>query len=189
MALSLTRKRGRPRKHNADGSIDLQVVVSQSELRDLVKAISKHDDAKSLRKELRDGLRTATKPIVAKARSSVVSQPTKGKGSTGLRRDMARTVQLKVDLGVRSERIGVRVRLDPAKLRAHPRSLVAPYEGTRPWRHPIFQSNDRRGFWSGSAWVQQEHRGFLKEVVDSERPRVMREIEQTMNTIARKLEG
>ena len=42
---------------------------------------------------------------------------------------MARSVQVKTDLGLKSDRIGVRIRLDGTKLRGRPASLVAKYEG------------------------------------------------------------
>lgn len=181
MARSLrSRGIGGSRGGSGDDGISIEVAINQSDLRDLVRDISKHGDAKAFRKELSSGMRAAVKPIVVKARAAVRSQPG-GRKSTGLRADIARAVQMKVDMRATSERIGIRVRLDGSKLRSHPKGIVAAYEGVRPWRHPLFGNRDK--------WVTQPSRGFLTEVVEADRSRVMREIEQTMNTIARKLEG
>lgn len=208
MALSLRRKLGGGSGGSSgDGSVSVDVVIKQDDLRDLVRAINKHGDAKAIRKALRTGLREAVKPLVPRARQAVLSAPVrraershtayrqvksgKNAGSarayqsfvvatTGLRKDMARTVQVKVDLGLRSERIGVRIRLDPAKLRTHPKGIVPMYEGVKPWRHPSFGDRD--------VWVQQEPRGFLTEVVTAGRPAVMRDIEKAMQDIGKRID-
>ena len=125
MALSLRRK---PTPKNGVG---FDVQVTQNDLRDLVGAINKHGDKKAIRRELSKGMREAVKPMVPKARARVTGQ-SGGAASTGLRKDMARAVQVKVDLGMRSDRIGVRIRLDGKKLRGRPPGLVAMYEGVRP---------------------------------------------------------
>lgn len=155
------------------------MVVTQNDLRDLVRDIGKHGDKKAVRKELTKGLREAVKPMVPKARARVKSQPG-GAASTGLRKDMARAVQVKVDLGMRSDRIGVRIRLDGKKLRGRPPGLVAMYEGVKPWRHPVFGTG---------TWVAQESRGFLTETVNRDRAKVTRDVLDTMTDIGKKLDG
>lgn len=177
MALSL-RRRGAGGGAR-DGEVRLDVVVTQDDLRDLVRAINRHGDAKAVRKELRDGLREGVKPLVPLARTRVLAQPG-GRRSTGLRRDMARAVQLKVDLGLRSERIGVRIRLDGKKLRGRPAGLVGMYEGVKPWRHPVFGTG---------VWVQQPARGFLTDTVRPRQASVVRHVERVMDAVGRKLDG
>ena len=175
MATSLTRRLGRSAAAR-DGGVGIEVIVMQDDLRDLVRAINRHGDAKAVRSDLRRGLREAVKPLVPKARAAVRSQSGPG---TGLRRDMARAVQVKVDLGLRSERIGVRLRLDGKKLRGRPASLVTMYEGQRPWRHPVFGTGK---------WVAQPHRGFLTEVADRGRPTVLKQVADVCDEIGRKLD-
>ena len=155
----------------------LQVRVERDDLGDLVKAINAHGSDKAVKKELRRGLREAVKPLVPKARSAVLAQGSKGKG-TGLRRDMARAVEVKVDLGGRNP--GVRLRLNGAKLNGRPKGLVAMYEGTIPWRHPVFGSG---------TWVAQPHRGFLTEVGRAGESDVARDITKAMDDIGRKIDG
>lgn len=173
MAMSLRRK------STPKGGVGIDVVVTQNDLRDLVRDIGKHGDKKAVRKELTKGLREAVKPMVPKARARVLAQPG-GAASTGLRKDMARSVQVKVDLGMRSDRIGVRIRLDGKKLRGRPSSLVTAYEGSKPWRHPVFGSG---------TWVAQESRGFLTETVNRDRAKVTRDVLDTMTNIGKKLDG
>lgn len=173
MALSL---RGRGVGGTPAGGTGIEVIVTQDDLRDLVRAINQHGDKKAVRRELSKGLREAVKPLVPKARAAVKSQSGPG---TGLRNDMARSVQVKTDLGVRSERIGVRIRLDGSKLRGRPAGLVAMYEGVRPWRHPVFGTG---------TWVSQAPRGFLTEVVNANRANVLRQVAQTCDDIGRKLD-
>lgn len=153
--------------------------VTQDDLRDLVRAINAHGDAKAIRRELSKGMREAVKPLVPKARTAVLTEGTSGGKSTGLRKDMARAVQVKLDMGVRSKRIGVRIRLDGSKLRGRPSSLVAYYEGALPWRHPTFGHDP---------WVSQPHRGFLTDVVDANRESVTRRIIDAMDDIGRKID-
>jgi hypothetical protein len=155
----------------------LEVRVERDDLGKLVKAINAHGTPKEIKKELRKGLRESVKPLVPKARASVLGQASKGKG-TGLRRDMARAVEVKVDLGGRNP--GVRLRLNGRKLNGRPPGLVAMYEGTIPWRHPLFGNTEK--------WIQQEHRGFLTEVGRAGEPEVARAIEQTMNAIGDKID-
>ena len=182
MALSLRRKLGGGSGGSSgDGSVSVDVVIKQDDLRDLVRAINRHGDAKAVRRELSKGLREAVKPLVPKARQAVLSQGTSGRGSTGLRKAMARSVQVKVDLGLRSERIGVRIRLDPTKVKTrYSKGMPAMYEGVKPWRHPSFGDREK--------WVQQEPRGFLTEVVTAGRPAVMRDIEKTMQDIGKRID-
>jgi hypothetical protein len=87
-------------------------------------------------------------------------------------------VEVKVDLGGRNP--GVRLRLNGRKLNGRPPGLVAMYEGTIPWRHPLFGNTEK--------WIQQEHRGFLTEVGRAGEPEVARAIEQTMNAIGDKID-
>lgn len=174
MAMSLRRK------STPKNGVGIDVVVTQDDLRDLVGAINKHGDKKAIRKELSKGLREAVKPMVPKARSRVLAQSTTGAASTGLRKDMARSVQVKVDLGMRSDRIGVRIRLDGKKLRGRPSSLVTAYEGSKPWRHPVFGSG---------TWVAQEPRGFLTETVNAGRGGVTRQVADVMQEIGKQIDG
>ena len=173
MALSLRRRGG----GTPAGGVGVEVHVTQNDLRDLARAINKHGDAKALRKQLRDGLREPVKVLVPKARAAVMSQSGPG---TGLRKDMARAVQVKVDLGLRSSRIGVRIRLDGKKLRSRPAGLVAMYEGTKPWRHPVFGTG---------RWVSQESRGFLTETVRSAEPWIGRSIQRAMVEVGSKIDN
>ena len=158
----------------------LHVEVTHDDLGDLVAAINKHGTPAEVKKELRRALREAVKPLVPKARASVLGQGSKGKGGKlpSLRADMARSVEAKVDLGGRNP--GVRLRLNGRKLRGRPPGLVAMYEGTIPWRHPVFGT---------SAWAAQAHRGFLTEVGRAGEPEVARDIEKAMDDIGKKIDG
>ena len=173
MAMSLRRRK------TPKNGVGIDVVVTQNDLRELVGAINKHGDKKAIRKELSKGLREAVKPMVPKARSRVLAQ-SGGAASTGLRKDMARSVQVKVDLGMRSDRIGVRIRLDGKKLRGRPSSLVTAYEGSKPWRHPVFGSG---------VWVAQESRGFLTETVNRDKAKVTRDVLAAMVDIGKRIDG
>jgi hypothetical protein len=155
----------------------LEVRVERDDLGKLVKAINTHGDAKAVKKELRKGLREAVKPLVPKARASVLGQASKGRG-TGLRRDMARAVEVKVDLGGRNP--GVRLRLNGRKLNGRPPGLVAMYEGSIPWRHPLFGNTGK--------WIAQEHRGFLTEVGRAGEADVARGAAKTMNDISTRID-
>ena len=159
------------------GGNALEVRVTQSDLRDLTRAINRHGDAKAVKKALRAGLREAVKPLVPVARARVLGQATKGRGSTGLRADMARAVQVKVDIGGRDPKVALR--LDGKKLRGRPAGLVGMYEGVVPWRHPVFGTG---------TWVQQPARGFLTEVGRSNEARIGRAVFDVMDDIGRKID-
>jgi hypothetical protein len=158
----------------------LEVEVTRDDLGDLVAAINKHGSVKEVKKELRRALREAVKPLAPKARASVLGQSSKGKGGKlpSLRGDMARSVEVKIDLGGRNP--GVRLRLNGRKLRGRPPGLVAMYEGTIPWRHPVFGTG---------TWVTQPHRGFLTEVGRAGESHVARDIEKAMDDIGKKIDN
>jgi hypothetical protein len=170
-------------RRNAGGSSSggaLEVRVTRDDLGELVAAINKHGTPKEVKKELRRALREAVKPLVPKARASVLGQASQGKGKgPSLRADMARAVEVKVDLGGRNP--GVRLRLNGRKLRGRPPGLVAMYEGTIPWRHPVFGDTEK--------WAAQSHRGFLTEVGRAGESTVASDIEKAMDDIGRKIDG
>ena len=165
----------RNRGGSSSGGV-LEVRVERDDLGKLVKAINAHGSPKEVKKELRKGLREAVKPLVPKARGSVLGQASKGRG-TGLRKDMARAVEVKIDLGGRNP--GVRLRLNGRKLNGRPAGLVGMYEGVVPWRHPVFGTG---------TWVSQPHRGFLTEVGRAGEADVARGAAKTMNDIGRKID-
>jgi hypothetical protein len=158
----------------------LEVQVTRNDLGDLVAAINKHGTPAEVKKELRRALREAVKPMVPKARASVLGQGSNGRGGKlpSLRGDMARSVEVKVDLGGRHP--GVRLRLNGRKLLGRPPGLVAMYEGAIPWRHPVFGTG---------AWASQAHRGFLTEVGRAGENDVARGIEKAMDDIGRRIDG
>jgi hypothetical protein len=162
----------------AGSGAPFDVVVTQDDLRDLTRAINAHGDRKAIRRELSQGLRSAVKPLVPAIRRAILSTPG-GARSTGLRRDVARSVEMKVDLGVRSSRIGVRVRLNPNRQGSHA-GLGEKLEGVTPWRHPVFGHD---------VWVTQTSHPFFLETIRPRRAAVLRDIERAMDGVSRKLKG
>jgi len=111
------------------------------------------------------------------ARARVLGQATKGRGSTGLRADMARAVQVKVDIGGRDPKVALR--LDGKKLRGRPAGLVGMYEGVVPWRHPVFGTG---------TWVAQPHRGFLTEIGRGNEGRIGQTVLKVMDDIGERID-
>lgn len=94
-----------------------------------------------IRKRMVREIRREAKPLVPMVRRAILSLPSKGEGSTGLRASMAKAVTLTVRTSGRQA--GVSLRVDGRKMPAGQGSLPAYMEGSkRPWRHPVYGDTD-----------------------------------------------
>lgn len=122
---------------------------------------------------LRDSLRRSARPLAAKARAKVRALPTKGRGSTGLRRRVARGVEVSATTD-RPPRVQIRVRMRQRDERNLPRYM----DKRDTWRHPVFGNR--------SVWVTQKSpRGdwFLETMRRGERD-IRAEISEVLEDVA-----
>ena len=142
--------------------------------------IRKLDKAVGL--ELRKSLTAIARPIADEVKAAALAQPSKGgeslkhkKGqSDGLRRGIARAVQIKVSAS-RKNKFSIRIRVSGTAFRSatgKPATLPRYYEGLtkQNWRHPIFvKAADLPG---DGAWVTQSPRPFMLKTIVPHKRRV-----------------
>jgi hypothetical protein len=123
--------------------VELDLSGPERKLQDLGRALRSVEDGKQLRKDLMKNLRTALKPAVDQAKSTIRSMPATGvrHGGLSLRNEVAKKVTTEIRLSGRSA--GARVR---AKTTPNVRGFdTAPKRLNRAkgWRHPLFKNRER----------------------------------------------
>jgi hypothetical protein len=129
-----------------------------NDLKRIAKELRHVSNGREIRKRLTREIRREAKPIVPRVRSAILSIPSKGEGSTGLRSRLAKATKLQVRTTGRDA--GVVIRVDGRKMPAGEGRLPAYMEGTKkPWRHPVYGNRN--------AWVQQQdsHPYFYRIVI------------------------
>lgn len=148
----------------------------------VISAELRRMDDREVTSRFRRDLRVAAAPLVPAVRSSAMAIPsrqTHGK-RTGLRRDIARAVTLRVRTAGKLASVAIFV--DGRKMPDREGALPQYMEGTRPrWRHPVFGNPD--------VWVvQSPHPYFYRVVVPlGFASRVA--INRTINSITRDITG
>lgn len=151
------------------GGADLARIVKE------LRSVSAGYGAEIRRRMLRE-IRAEAKPLVPQVRRAILSIPTKGEGSTGLRRRMAKAVTLAVRLSGRDA--GVTIRVDGRKMPAGQKNLPAYMEGSkRPWRHPVFGNRD--------TWVAQPSHPYFFKIVRPFGARARRGVLRALDSISR----
>jgi hypothetical protein len=150
-------------------------ITNTKQLADFAKTIKRAGGAE-VGKRLNAALRQAGQPAVADAKRSALSIPSKGRGSTGLRRAIARATSLRVSGG------RLRVFVNPKRLPPNQQAMPRALEGPAPFRRPVFGNPN--------AWVSQQAHPYFNPVLDRHRPRVVaqvqRVIQEFLNEIGRK---
>jgi hypothetical protein len=135
--------------------VSFSIRVTGADLREVSRKLRKVSDAE-LKRRFRTELRAAAAPFVPAVRASIMSIPTTGGKSTGLRRRMSRAVMLRVKTAGRDAQVSIL--MSPARMPDGQRALPAYMEGTKaPWRHPVFGDDD--------AWVEQPSHPYFFRVV------------------------
>lgn len=112
-----------------------------------------------LAKNLRRELRGAARPMADAAKHAALALPSQGKGSTGLRRALAKSVTVEVSASKR--RAGVFIKAKASKMPAKQRTLPrAVQRGT--WRHPVFGNR--------AAYVEQRGADWFDGPISSKAP-------------------
>lgn len=108
------------------------------------------ETGKGLRKELRAELKKAAGPVADDLKKTIQAIPVKDgvkRRSTGLRRRMAGAVKVRVS--VSGKNASVKVVVDSAVLaRTGQGKLPALLDGSKDFRHPVFQRTDRKTPWT-----------------------------------------
>lgn len=107
-------------------------------------------------KEMRRGLRTAAKPMADAAKHAILTMPTHGRESTGLRRRIARTVT--IETPSTAKRAGVFITAKRSKMPVRERNLPQAIQRNR-WRHPVFGNP--------GVWVAQRGRDWFDGPITS----------------------
>lgn len=148
------------------------------DLKRVARDLRRHASAPALRKELRRGLREATKPVVQQARAAYRGAPSKGgvrRGRPPLRRALARATSAQIKPGAAV----VAVKTDGKRMPSGMGRLPAMWEGLARWRHPVYGNRE--------VWVsQQARRTFYPAVLPASRG-VRARIEQVADDIVAKI--
>jgi hypothetical protein len=166
----------------------IEAQVTPENLQALARAVRAEDNGKELRRELLRNLRTAVKPAIASAKTSILSLPSNGLRPAGasLRRAVAKQIKQEVRLSARSAKVTVMVRRRdmPRGFKNAPKVL----SNASGWRHPSFPSRK-----DGSRpWVRQvgkprwfddpmrahapEYRAAVKAAMDKTADRIARKV-------------
>ncbi|GAB3117822.1 hypothetical protein GCM10027160_28940 [Streptomyces calidiresistens] len=120
---------------------------------------------------LRAELRKAARPAAAAAKAAVRRMPVKGRGSTGLRRRVARGVRIQA-----STKIGMRiVTAMPTGEELLPRGLDSQGRDGG-WRHPLFGNKEE--------WVHQKGGSWFMRPISDQMPTVRRNISKVIEDSA-----
>ena len=173
----------------------IRTEVTSPDLVDLAVALKYEQEGATMRRDLVRGLRSAVKPAVAEAKSSIMSMDSGGLRQPGgsLRRAIAKQITTEVSLTQRKAKVKVKVRK-----RGMPREFVnAPKAVSMPqgWRHPVVQrrlAKGAQGPMPAPRWVSQLGKpGWFDEPLRSHRAAyraaVQAAMQATANRIARKV--
>lgn len=157
------------------GGVDFEVKTG-GDLARISKELRKVGDGREIRKRLTREIRREAKPLVPIVRNAILSLPTKGKDSSGLRKRMARAVTLRVRTSGRSA--GVTLRVDGRKMPEGEGSLPAYMEGTKKrWKHPVYGDKD--------VWVSQQPHPYFYKIVRPYGSRARRAVLRVVASIGR----
>ena len=138
------------------------------------------DTGKRLRKRLRAAIVAEIRPMQRDTKRAALAIPTKGTGSTGLRKSIAKAIKVRVYFTPRVA--GARLEVDPAKMPPGKYNLPAYMEGEKPrWRHPVF---GRRL----SPWADQEAHPYFYRTVDPRLPGAVVAIKEAAAITAAEIE-
>lgn len=152
---------------------------SQRQIADLYRK-SKKVAHGGLAKEMRKRLRHGVLPALRLAKTRARNLPSRGHGTTGLRRRIARGIRIKVVLS-RDARVQVVLPRKELTLPIHQQSL--PGRGNRDggWRHPVFGRD---------VWVRQDMpgwRGWFDHAMVEAAPGVRRELLTVLDEMERRM--
>ena len=129
---------------------------------------------RELSKSLRRELRAAAKPMAQAAKDAALALPSKGTGSTGLRRSLARSVTVQVSNSRR--RAGVFIVAKASKMPAGQRTMPrAVRKGT--WRHPVFGNRQ--------VWVTQQGGDWFDGPISAKAPAAERAVKKALDDAER----
>lgn len=161
-------------------------------LRKLGKELKGAD--RTLRLEMAAAIRATAQPIVAEVRSAVMAIPTGGShgGGTfaraahatrttrrghGLRATIAAATGMQVRTTGKS--VGVRIRINVAKLPPDQRTLPGHLDSPTGWRHPVFGDTN--------VWVHQDGHPYFKVTIQRHHAQARAQVEAAMDATAVKL--
>lgn len=162
-------------------------VAGAQQLRQLSKDLRKHEDGKEIRAQLRTELRETATPLVPAVRARILAIPSKEqnrrRGRPSLRRQMARTVTLRIRTA--GDDSGVTVFVDARKMPPGKRSLPGYFEqvpGKERLRHPTF---------GRSPWVTQRvpAGGYFTRTVAPAENEVRRRLAGIIDRVANEIEN
>lgn len=152
--------------------------MSSGDLARISREIRKAGNSAEVKKELRQGLRKAAKPLVPAVKASIQAIPSHSSDQPSLRSRMKRATKLTVRTGGSKAQVAVRV--DGRKMPEHQKALPAYMEGTRKsWRHPVFGNRN--------VWVSQDPHPYFYEAIRNAGPRAREEVANVLEDIARKI--
>lgn len=154
------------------------VGMSSGDLARISREIRKAGNSAEVKKELRQGLRRAAKPLVPAVKASIAAIPSHSSDQPSLRKRMQKATKLTVRTGGAQAQVAVRV--DGRKMPDKQKSLPAYMEGTKPrWRHPVWGNRN--------VWVQQDAHPYFYEAVRSGGAKAKSEVADVLDSIARKI--
>lgn len=152
-------------------------MTGADDLKALAKKIRKVSEPKQIRKDLTKGLKAGAKPAAEKVKAAALALPdTPGNKSTGLRRKMARVVNVQVrTVGGQA---GVRVRLSRARMGDQAALPRVTNKGR--WRHPVYGDTQ--------VWVTQvSRRGWFEAANRQAAPMVRKSLKKVVDDIEKRL--
>jgi len=148
----------------------VSVRVDTAQFRALFGKTSQVD--KKLKTALRKNIREVTKAIVKDVQAEVLKPPTYKSAantkSTGLRKNIAANVKVKINTGAKP---GVTIVSSGLMARG--------YDGTRRWRHPVFGNFD--------VWTSQFGRPYFRNVIEPRKDEVRKAVADAMEEALRSL--
>jgi hypothetical protein len=139
-----------------------------------------------LRRELRQNMKAAAAPVVARVQQSILDMPSKHGGD--LRREVAKTVTSRVSLA----KTGVQLTIlsSGSKMPAGKTNLPAEMDRATGWGHPVFERKSRRRQRKHWTWVRQRGKvGWFENAVAGEARQLRQAVQDAMDTTARKAGG
>jgi hypothetical protein len=172
-------------------------VTGADDLRRLARDLRAAGNQQAINAELRRKLMDVGRDGAREVRTAVLATPSRGQSARRGRRSLRRKIASSVEVKVRNtERPGVIIGENPAKMPPREGSLLAYYEGIGRWRHPTFGewSRARTRMPDGSvrtgksrAIAQRGHPTFYR-TLDRIGPQMEAAGDQVLNQIANKIE-
>lgn len=172
-------------------------VTGQEEYRRLARDLRSPALPREMREELRRELLKVGRGGARDVRAAVLATPSKGQSARRGRRSLRRKIASSVEVKVRNtDRPGVIIWENPARMPPREGSLIAYYEGIGKWRHPTFGewSRARTRMPDGSirtgksrAIAQRGHPTFYR-TLDRIGPQLEAAGDRVLDTIANRIE-